>query len=63
MRGSSHIRSALIGVVYRKGHQTLDVCLLVAILIHGQIQSKPIYKLVTYRPSGSLVTSSLSNFD
>ena len=37
MLGSSHIRSALIGVVYRKGHQTLDVCLLVTIFI-GKIQ-------------------------
>ena len=59
MRGSSHIRSVLIGVEYRNHSQTLEVYLLVAISI-GQIQSKPIYKLVTYIPSSPLVTSPLS---
>ena len=44
MRGSSHIRSVLIGVKYRNCCQTLDVYLLTAISI-GQIQSKPISKL------------------
>jgi hypothetical protein len=62
MRKSSHIRSVLIVVEYRNCCQTLDVHLLVAILI-GQIQSKPIYKLVTHIPSSPLVTSPLSNRD
>ena len=52
----SHIGSVLIGIEYGNCHRSLDVYLLVAISI-GQIQSKPIYKLVT------LVTSTLSNFD
>ena len=55
MRGSSHIQSVLIGVKYRDFRQTLDVSLLAAISI-GQIQSKPIYKLVTCIPSSPLVT-------
>ena len=54
MRGSSHIRSGLIGIKYRNWRQILNVNLLVAISIR-QIQSKPIYSL--------LVTSPLSNFD
>ena len=62
MCGSSHIQSVLIGVEYRNCCQTLDVYLHVAILI-GQIQSKPIYKLVTFIPSSPWVTSPLSNFD
>ena len=62
MRGLSHIGSVLIGGKYRNCRYTLDVYLLVAILI-GQIQSKPIYKLVTYIPSSPLVMSPLSNFD
>ena len=44
MRGSSHIRSVLIGIEYL-------------------IQSKPIYKFVTYISSSPLVTSPLSNLD
>ena len=40
----------------------MDVYLPVDISI-GQVQSKPICKLVTYRPSNPLVTSSFSNFD
>ena len=51
-----------IGVEYRNCHRNFDVYLLVAIWI-GQIQSKPIYKLVTYIPSSPLVTSALNNFD
>jgi hypothetical protein len=47
MRGSSHIRSVLIGVEYRNCHQTLDVYLLFAIWM-GQIQSKLIYIFATY---------------
>ena len=39
MRGSSHIRSVLIGVEYRNCCQTLDAYLLFAILL-GQIKSK-----------------------
>jgi hypothetical protein len=62
MRGSSNIRSVLIDVKYRICCRTLDVYLLVAISI-GEIQSKPIYKLLTYIPSSPLVTSPLSNFD
>ena len=62
MRGLSHIRSVLIGIKYGNCRRTLDVYLLVAISI-GQIQSKPIYKIVTYIPSSPLVTSPLSNFD
>jgi hypothetical protein len=62
MSGSSHIQSVLIGVEYRNCRQTLDVYLLVASSI-GQVQSKPIYKLVTDGPSSPLVTSPLSNFD
>ena len=61
MGESSHIQSVLIGVEYQNCCPTLDVYLLVAISI-GQIQSKPIYKLVTYIPSSPLVTSPLSNF-
>jgi len=58
MCGSSDIQSVLIiGVKYWNCHRTLDVYLLAAMPI-GKIQSKPIYKLVTYRPS-----SPLSNFD
>ena len=47
MSGSSHIRSALIGVEYRNYHRTLDVYLLFAIWM-GQIQLKLIYIFVTY---------------
>ena len=61
MRGSSHIRSVLIGDEYQNCCRSLDVYLL-AISI-GQIQSTPIYKLVSYIPSSPLVTSPLSNFD
>ena len=46
MRGSSHIRSVLIGVEYRNCCQTLDVYLRFAIWI-GQIQSKLLNGLVT----------------
>jgi hypothetical protein len=62
MRGLSHIQNVKIVIEYGNCRQTLDVYLLIAILI-GQIQSKPNYKLVTYRPSSPLVTSTLSNFD
>ena len=62
MRGSSHIQSVLIGVEYRNCHRILNVHLLIAISI-GQVQSKPIYKLVNYIPTSQLVTSPLSNFD
>ena len=62
MCGSSHIRSFLIGVEYQNWRRTLDVYLRIAIWI-GQIQSKPIFKLVSYRPSNPLVTSPLSKFD
>ena len=48
MGESSHIQSVLIGVEYQNLCRTLDVYLLVAILM-GQIQSKQIYKLVTYQ--------------
>ena len=47
MSGSSHIRSALIGVEYRNCRRTLDVYLLFATWM-GQIQSKLIYIFVTY---------------
>ena len=47
MCGSSHIQSVLIGVEYQNCCRNLDVYLLVAISM-GQIQSKQIYKLVTY---------------
>ena len=47
MSGSSHIQSVLIGVEYRNCCPTLDVYLLFAISM-GQIQSKLIYKFVTY---------------
>ena len=56
MSASSHIQSVLIGIEYRNCGRTLDVYLLVAISI-GQIQSKPIYKRVTYISSSPLVTS------
>ena len=46
MRGSSHIRSVLIGVEYRNWCQTVDVYLCFAIWI-GQIQSKLLNGLVT----------------
>ena len=60
MRGTSDILNILIGMEYNQNCcRFLDVYLIVAILI-GQIQSKPIYKLVTY---SSLVTSPLNNFD
>ena len=49
LRGSSHIRSVLIGIEYRNCRRTLDVYLLIAIWI-GQIQSKLIHKFVTYIP-------------
>ena len=62
MSKSSHIQSVLIGIKYRDFRQTLDVSLLAAISI-GQIQSKPIYKLVTYIPSSPLVTRTLGDFD
>ena len=57
MCGGSFIKCVLIGVEYRNYCQTLDIYLLVAISI-GQIESEPIYKLVTYIPF-----SPLGNFD
>ena len=46
MRGSSYVRSVLIGVKYPNCHRTLDVYLPFAICI-GQIQSKlQVFKLV-----------------
>ena len=47
MSGSSHIRSALIGIEYRNYRRTLDVYLLLAIWMK-QIYLKLIYRLVTY---------------
>ena len=47
MSGSFHIRNVLIVVEYRNYHRNLDVYLLFAIWM-GQIQSKLIYKLLTY---------------
>ena len=46
LRGSSHIQSVLIVIKYQNCHRTLDLYLLVTFSM-GQIQSKPIYKLVT----------------
>ena len=45
MHGSSHIRSVLIGIKYQNCCGISDVYLLVVISM-GQIQSKPVYKLV-----------------
>ena len=62
MRGGSHIQHVLIGVEYWNCCRTLDVYLLAAFST-GEIESKPVYKLVTYIPSSPLVTNPLGNFD
>ena len=46
MFGSSHISNVLIGVEYKNCSQTLDVCLLSAVLF-GQIKSKLNYKMAS----------------
>jgi hypothetical protein len=47
MSGSSHIRSALIGIKYQNYRQNLNVYLLFAVWM-GQIQSKLIHIFITY---------------
>ena len=62
-KGTKMLPINVVIISYSRNHRrTLNVYLLVAISI-GQIQSKPIYKLVLYKTSSPLVAGVISNFD